>query len=556
MKAMKAKGGRCKLAMLALPLVIALMAGSLYACSPSAPAASDEKKTPEATQEAKQDAAKDANAQEANVNQAVSPVDVAASVGGYPNFLDNNSGMFADTYFNTQLLNTGNRGCNACHTNLFSVMDINQDGFEHIVVSGGFDKNGTYQDCAPCHRTHEPLTGMYMGDIIHASHYSNELFVENNGNCWSCHAVNADPETGEFELVMYDDLYNKAALGGYPTAGSNPLVRDWAAARGFRSGLVTSMATETNPNVEISFDQAVVDNPDDVFVVNNWGPEVTGKGEGENAFKIEGEGETFSFDSICDENNTITITGVKEPKSFTKADLEAMPQTDFTMTLACGTNGNGGSLVANVPMTGVSLNYVLDLCGGVVEGNNIVTVQAYDGWMSFPVPMEAEVYTKDAFLVTKQFGKDLTDDQGGPIMVASKGSAGVIQVKHIKSMNFQQSDTFVKGAGMLFVNGMWFQNEGSTYKLGEPIELSAVAYSFNREGGDIETVSFSFDMGETWQDYTMASEISGYDPYQWCRATLKWTPSEAGTYTIMMQAKTDQGVEMENPVSLIVVVEE
>ena len=189
---------------------------------------------------------------------------------------------------------------------------------------------------------------------------------------------------------------------------------------------------------------------------------------------------------------------MKEPKSFTKADLEAMPQTDFTMTLACGTNGNGGSLVANVPMTGVSLNYVLDLCGGVVEGNNIVTVQGYDGWMSFPVPMEAEVYTKDAFLVTKQFGKDLTDDQGGPIMVASKGSAGVLQVKHIKSMNFQQSDTFVKGAGMLFVNGMWFQNEGSTYKLGEPIELSAVAYSFNREGGDIETVSFSFDMGETW----------------------------------------------------------
>ena len=63
-------------------------------------------------------------------------------------------------------------------------------------------------------------------------------------------------------------------------------------------------------------------------------------------------------------------------------------------------------------------------------------------------------------------------------------------------------------------------------------------------------------MGQTWQDYDVASELSGYDPDQWIRATLNWTPAEPGSYTIMMQAKTDQGIEMADPVSLVVVVEE
>ena len=73
MKALKAKGGQRKLAMLALPLAVALIAGSLYACSPSASAASSEKKTPVA--EASQDAA------------------ATTTVSGYPNFLENSAGI-------------------------------------------------------------------------------------------------------------------------------------------------------------------------------------------------------------------------------------------------------------------------------------------------------------------------------------------------------------------------------------------------------------------------------------------------------------------------------
>ena len=78
-----------------------------------------------------------------------------------------------------------------------------------------------------------------------------------------------------------------------------------------------------------------------MFVVNNWGREITEK-----------NGETFDFDEVCNENNAVSITGVNNPKSFTKAELQAMPQTEFTMHLACATNGQGGSLVSNIPMIG------------------------------------------------------------------------------------------------------------------------------------------------------------------------------------------------------------
>ena len=42
----------------------------------------------------------------------------------YPNFTDNDSGMFPDNYTNTDMLNAGNRGCNSCHSDLFDVMQL------------------------------------------------------------------------------------------------------------------------------------------------------------------------------------------------------------------------------------------------------------------------------------------------------------------------------------------------------------------------------------------------------------------------------------------------
>lgn len=48
----------------------------------------------------------------------------SADASAYPNFTDNDSGMFPDNYTNTDMLNAGNRGCNSCHSDLFDVMQL------------------------------------------------------------------------------------------------------------------------------------------------------------------------------------------------------------------------------------------------------------------------------------------------------------------------------------------------------------------------------------------------------------------------------------------------
>ena len=144
-------------------------------------------------------------------DKATEETTTSASV--YPNFTEKAAGLFPDTYFNRDMLNTGNRGCNACHENLFDKM-VNKEGLTHILSYVGYEKDGTYKDCEPCHQGHMTLTGPYLGDAIHASHYGNQQFVDANGNCWSCHAVNSDGQAGEYQFMLWEDFYEQAALGG------------------------------------------------------------------------------------------------------------------------------------------------------------------------------------------------------------------------------------------------------------------------------------------------------------------------------------------------------
>ena len=232
-----------------------------------------------------------------------------AVVGLYPDFTEKSSGLFNDTYQTTELLNAGNRGCNSCHEDLWDIMNT-KEGYNHILTHVGYDKALTYQDCEPCHRGHTTLTGPYLGDLLHAAHYGSEQFVEANGNCWSCHAMDSAGAQGDYQFMLWDDFYDSPALGGYPNIANDETTRYWLSVRGKDSsdaiGFNNRMDTEQNPTISVSFAQDVTDH-EDVFIVNNWGEEVTEK-----------NGEPFDFNEVCSEDNTLTITGVKNPKTWTK----------------------------------------------------------------------------------------------------------------------------------------------------------------------------------------------------------------------------------------------
>lgn len=458
-------------------------------------------------------------------------------------FLVNDSGMFPDTY-NSTLLNAGNRGCNSCHEDLWEVSLELKSGATHILVDPGHEKNGRYTDCEPCHRRHSALVGPYFGDIIHTAHYSNELFVENNGNCWSCHVVNSEGDIGEWQWLLWDDFYDTAAVGGYPDAGTNAKTRDWIASRGYDSYFITGMSVDESPEISVMFDQEVTD-PEDVFVVHNWGSDL------------------IDFDEMADPNLEFTITGVKNPQTFNAADLEAMPQKSFTAYNSCATNGIGGLLSANIPCEGVPMSYLIDLCGGLESGINAITITASDGWSSQTYP--AEVFLEDTYVCTKYYGESLTLEQGAPITVVCCGMPAAQWVKHPVSIDFSVEDAVVnhrtaayeKDPKSIFpVNSAWFDNDGMTYKLGETISLKGASWTWAKTTAPLDTIAFSFDMGVTWTTYDVNEVVDNFDPYQWVTYTLDWTPEEAGTYMVKVMPTDIEGNQPFKPISLMLTVEE
>ena len=278
-------------------------------------------------------------------------------------FTDVSTGMFPDIQRNAEFQNAGNRGCAACHDDLLT-LDKNNGSFVHITNQVGMKKGSYNGDCVVCHYQKMGTAGNIMSENLHVRHYSSPEFVNANGNCWSCHAMDSAGAQGDYQFMLWDDFYDSPALGGYPNIANDETTRYWLSVRGKDSsdaiGFNNRMDTEQNPTISVSFAQDVTDH-EDVFIVNNWGPEVTEK-----------NGEPFSFDAVCSEENTVSLTGVKNPRSFTKAELLAMPQTEFTMALACATNGRGGSLVSNIPMSGVSVAYLIEQCGGLPDGVNAV----------------------------------------------------------------------------------------------------------------------------------------------------------------------------------------
>ena len=84
-------------------------------------------------------------------------------------------------------------------------------------------------------------------------------------------------------------------------------------------------------------------------------------------------------------------------------------------------------------MSGVSVAYLIEQCGGLADGVNAVNATGYDGWQAFPpMNLEASTYTENAYIAPKYYGEDLSQDDGAPMTLVSLGNPGARQVKHIK----------------------------------------------------------------------------------------------------------------------------
>ena len=156
-----------------------------------------------------------------------------AVVGLYPDFTEKSSGLFNDTYQTTEASERRQPRMQLVPRGMAVGHHEHEGGaYNHILTHVGYDKALTYQDCEPCHRGHTTLTGPYLGDLLHAAHYGSEQFVEANGNCWSCHAMDSAGAQGDYQFMLWDDFYDSPALGGYPNIANDETTRDRLSVRG------------------------------------------------------------------------------------------------------------------------------------------------------------------------------------------------------------------------------------------------------------------------------------------------------------------------------------
>lgn len=464
-------------------------------------------------------------------------------------FQNISTGLMPDNYQN-QLQNYGNRGCNACHEDLYDV--ISQTQPRHMVASAGY-KNMTYADCQPCHDFRWGKAGSYFGDSLHGSHYGSSLFTDDmNGNCWSCHATITDVDNNvTWELwdeVKYDvDFNGFCEENAFADAGIT-----WVQTRGIStSGLLNGASIDSKPSMTVTFDQPVSEE-EDAMVIHNY-------------YDIELPGLSWAVDQSYDDW-TLDVTGVKNPRSFTMDDLKAMEQTSYTVTQNCVTTGLGCTTVYNVPVSGVRIADIIEACGGI-EGD-VSEYQLYptaaDTWTGEGTNgMALSCYLDtNSIIALTYWGHELTADNGNPASIVMPGYPGSCWVKHITNLDLVRKtnpdevmDPYtgtMKYPGIYAVNSGFFQEDGVSFPLSDGVKLTGYAFSWNPIQGGITNMSFSTDYGQTWTDFTP----EGLDPCQWTCFNLDWQPPEPGTYVIKVRATAEDGSVQRADASLIVTVTE
>lgn len=467
-------------------------------------------------------------------------------------FTELSTGLYPDIQRNAEFQNSGNRGCAACHDDLFT-LDKNNGTFVHITNQVGM-KKGTYNgDCAVCHFSKAGTAGNIMSENIHVRHYGSKEFVNANGNCWSCHVTDTD-ENGSIVMKLFEDIQYDARYGGYPNEDEVDV--DWLSRHGWDEGTFSGVTMDADPIMTVELDQAT-SAEDKEFNILNFE-----RIDGNDAYaEIE--------QSVSDGSYRLNVTGVGKPGEYTLEDLKAMPQTEFNAAQMCLVAGYNTAMFDNMPMKGVKLSDFIEAVGGVTDGANTITPVAADGWTAiFPggsTDLQAYI-DNDAVIVLERYGHDLTIPQGGPVEIFVPGTGGTATVKNLVGLEFSKTDNPPSysdiAAGLLEVNktinmnSSWFDNDGVQAKAGQPLTLEGASWGwtfgddFNYE---VDKLMFSFDYGKNWTEVDVPDD---FDPYQWAHFTMTWTPEKAGTYIAKVKAVSKTGVEQGKHANVIIQVTE
>ncbi len=293
---------------------------------------------------------------------------------------------------------------------------------------------------------------------------------------------------------------------------------------------------------------------------------------------------TMSDTQIGDRNNwKVSIKGVKNPKTFSLAQLKKLGHTTMATILQCSGNGRGffahkvrGSqwktgAAACVLWTGVPMKLVVDACGGIDSDAVFMTSAGVDHEPTGLDPKKAKVERsvpkkvyKDAMLAWEMNGVPLPNAHGGPLRMVTPGYFGINNVKHLGQVAFTKTESTVKymkssyrispiGKKGSQYPSCWEMpvkswitrptDETGTVKAGN-VQIVGVAMGGTKK---VRSVKVSIDGGQSWKRAKFAGPDLG--KYAWRQFVLEanLTP---GNYNLASKASgggnTQPELRMEN----------
>lgn len=135
-------------------------------------------------------------------------------------------------------------------------------------------------------------------------------------------------------------------------------------------------------------------------------------------------------------NYTLSVTGMaKNPRTFTFAELQSLPQTRLTRDFQCVT----GWRVPKVDWAGVALPDLMAAVG-VEPRATAVRIRSFDGAYTESLTM-AQAQRRDILVATSMLGGPISNDHGGPVRLFVGPMYGYKSLKWLGGIEFTDKVT-------------------------------------------------------------------------------------------------------------------
>lgn len=265
----------------------------------------------------------------------------------------------------------------------------------------------------------------------------------------------------------------------------------------------------------------------------------------------------------------LRVTGVASPRSFTLAELQALPQEERILVMECAGNGNhlmgSAGLVGQARWKGPSLESVLKACGGVGSATHFafhgldpvpLWRRGYHYGLSLPELVQAR-----ALLALEMNGEPLPRPRGFPVRMVVPGIYSMSHVKWLGHIEGKTEPHMGIHNRWVFTNkelrdGKWTRVQARWIGLKSMItrcqradegwRLTGWAWG----GGEpIDRVEVTTDGGKTWQRAQLHApeEYFGHDlpdtsfEHAWSVFEFRWRSPAPGRHELGCRAYARSG---------------